>query len=359
MTEHAVQPINPASDNKAGPDALVPSIPRETPYVSLLIPCFNEEQSVDELLTEVFAVLDRHKLDGEVVLVDDGSTDGTWSKLEAWAAKDERLKLVRFRRNFGQTAAMVAGLDHARGDIIIPLDADLQNDPNSIPALLEKVDEGFDVVSGWRKDRRDALLTRKIPSWIANAVISKVSGVRLHDYGCTLKAYRRETLDPVNLYGEMHRFIPIYASWTGAKVTEVPVNHRARKYGTSKYGIMRTFKVLLDLLVVKFLGSYGTKPIYFFGGLGFISILLGLLSGAYTLYEKFFRGVWAHRNPFLIIAVFMALIGVQSIFLGLLAEIGIRTYHESQARPIYMVRERRNLKGQRRRVTTDLEEQVG
>ena len=341
-----VQPGAPATG-----DAHSPSTSQEpTPYLSLLIPCFNEEESVDELLTEVFSVLDKNDLDGEVVLVDDGSTDGTWPKLEEWATRDPRLKLVRFRRNFGQTAAMVAGLDHARGEIIIPLDADLQNDPNSIPALLEKVDEGYDVVSGWRKDRQDALWSRKLPSWIANAVISKVSGVRLHDYGCTLKAYRRETLDPVNLYGEMHRFIPIYASWSGAKVTEVPVNHRPRKYGTSKYGIMRTFKVLLDLLVVKFLGSYGTKPIYFFGGLGFISILLGLLAGAYTLYEKFFHGVWAHRNPFLIIAVFMALIGIQSIFLGLLAEIGIRTYHESQARPIYMIRERRNLKGQRRRL---------
>ena len=322
------------------------------PYLSLLIPCFNEEQSVDELMTEVFSVLDKNELDGEVIVVDDGSTDGTWPKLEAWAGRDSRLKLVRFRRNFGQTPAMVAGLDHARGEIIIPLDADLQNDPNSIPALLEKVDEGFDVVSGWRKDRQDTLLTRKLPSWVANWLISKVSGVRLHDYGCTLKAYRRETLDPVNLYGEMHRFIPIYASWSGARVTEVPVNHRARKYGQSKYGIMRTFKVILDLLVVKFLGSYGTKPIYFFGGLGFISILIGLLAAAYTLYEKFFRGVWAHRNPFLIIAVLMVIIGVQSIFLGLLAEIGIRTYHESQARPIYMVKERRNVKGQRRRLSS-------
>ncbi|MEM7678996.1 MAG: glycosyltransferase family 2 protein [Myxococcota bacterium] len=351
-----------ATANDAEGKEVLPPPPRPTseanpPHLSLIIPCFNEEESVDELMLEVFSVLDEHQLDGEVVLVDDGSTDGTWSKLEAWAGREDRLRLVRFRRNFGQTAAMVAGLDHAQGDVIIPLDADLQNDPRSIPALLAKMEEGYDVVSGWRKDRQDALLSRKLPSWIANAVISKVSGVRLHDYGCTLKAYRRETLDPVNLYGEMHRFIPIYASWSGARVTEVPVNHRARKYGTSKYGIMRTFKVLLDLLVVKFLGSYGTKPIYFFGGLGFISILLGMLSGAFTLYEKFVWGIWAHRNPFLIIAVFMALIGVQSIFLGLLAEIGIRTYHESQARPIYMVRERKNLRGPRRRwqsITQDL-----
>ena len=352
MTENAAQPVDETTKvPSSGPD--------HEPYLSLIIPCFNEEESVDELMEEVFLVLDKNNLDGEVVLVDDGSTDGTWAKLEGWAERDPRLKLVRFRRNFGQTAAMVAGLDHARGEIIIPLDADLQNDPNSIPALLEKMDEGYDVVSGWRKARQDALWSRKLPSWIANAVISKVSGVRLHDYGCTLKAYRRETLDPVNLYGEMHRFIPIYASWSGARVAEVPVNHRARKYGQSKYGIMRTFKVLLDLLVVKFLGSYGTKPIYFFGGLGFISILLGMLAGAYTLYAKFALGVWAHRNPFLIIAVFMSLIGVQSIFLGLLAEIGIRTYHESQARPIYMIRERRNLKGQRRRLQSVVTQDIG
>ncbi len=348
MTENAVEPINDVGGD-ASSDAPNDAT-RPAPHLSLIIPCYNEEESVDELMTEVFSVIDTHKLDAEVVLVDDGSSDQTWTKLESWAEKDGRLKLVRFRRNFGQTAAMVAALDHARGDIIIPLDADLQNDPNSIPTLLEKVNEGYDVVSGWRKDRQDAFLSRKLPSWIANAVISKVSGVRLHDYGCTLKAYRRETLDPVNLYGEMHRFIPIYASWSGARVTEVPVNHRARKYGKSKYGIMRTFKVVLDLLVVKFLGSYGTKPIYFFGGLGFISIMLGIVSGIYTLYAKFVEGVWAHRNPFLIIAVFMALIGIQSIFLGLLAEIGIRTYHESQARPIYMIRERRNVKTQRRRL---------
>ena len=299
-------------------------------------------------MTEVLSVLETHRLRGEVVLVDDGSDDGTWDKLQGWAARDARLKLIRLRRNFGQTAAMVAGLDHARGEIIIPLDADLQNDPHSIPGLLEKIDAGFDVVSGWRKDRKDTFLTRKLPSMVANAIISWVSGVKLHDYGCTLKAYRREVLDPVQLYGEMHRFIPIYASWSGARVTEVVVNHRARKYGTSKYGITRTFKVVLDLLVVKFLGSFGTKPIYFFGGLGFLLFGAAVLSGAYTLYAKYAQNVWAHRNPFLIIAVFLAILGVQSLFLGLLAEIGIRTYHESQSKPIYSVRERLNVRSQRR-----------
>jgi glycosyltransferase involved in cell wall biosynthesis len=320
------------------------------PHVSLVIPCYNEEESVHELLSEAFGVLDNNGLDGEIVIVDDGSRDRTWELLAKYAENEPRLKLVRFRRNYGQTAAMVAGLDHATGEIIIPLDADLQNDPASIPDLLAKIDEGYDVVSGWRKNRQDTFVSRKLPSMIANAIISWVSGVKLHDYGCTLKAYRREVLDPVQLYGEMHRFIPIYASWSGAQVTEVVVNHRARKYGVSKYGIMRTFKVILDLLVVKFLGTYGTKPIYFFGGLAFFFFGASGVSAAYTLYEKYVHNVWAHRNPFLIIAVFMALIGVQSLFFGLLAEIAIRTYHESQSRPIYWVRERKNVKGLRRRV---------
>lgn len=315
------------------------------PRVSLVIPCFNEEESVDELVIEAFKVVDDHGVTAEMVIVDDGSSDGTWDKLSEWSTREPRLKLVRFRRNFGQTAAMVAGLDHARGEVLIPLDADLQNDPASIPALLEKIDEGFDVVSGWRKKRHDTFLSRRFPSMIANAIISWVSGVKLHDYGCTLKAYRREVLDPVQLYGEMHRFIPIYASWAGARVTEAVVNHRPRKYGVSKYGIMRTFKVVLDLLVVKFLGTYGTKPIYFFGAMGFMLFAGGMGSAAWVLFEKYVHGVWAHRNPFLSIAVFLGSLGIQSLFLGLLAEIGIRTYHESSGRPIYLVRERRNIEG--------------
>lgn len=320
-----------------------------SPRLSLLIPCYNEEESVDELVREVFEVIDGHQLSAEVVIVDDGSSDGTWDKLLGHAHRDPRIRLVRFRRNFGQTAALVAGLDHARGEVLVPLDADLQNDPKSIPDLLAKIDEGYDVASGWRKNRQDAFWNRRLPSQIANWIISKVSGVSLHDYGCTLKAYRREVLDPVELYGEMHRFIPIYATWSGAKVTEVVVGHRPRKYGQSKYGIMRTFKVLLDLLVVKFLGTYGTKPIYFFGGLGFILFAGAALSSAYVLWAKWFNGIYAHRNPFVVIAVFCALTGVQSLFIGLLAEISIRTYHESQARPIYMVRERKNAGLPRRR----------
>ncbi|MBI2373895.1 MAG: glycosyltransferase family 2 protein [Deltaproteobacteria bacterium] len=313
------------------------------PSVSLVIPLFNEEESVDELVREVLSVLDDNKLEGEIIVVDDGSKDRSWDKLTGHAEREPRLKLVQFRRNFGQTAALVAGMDHAQNDVIIPLDADLQNDPRSIPDLLLKVAEGFDVVSGWRKNRRDAFLSRTMPSRIANAIISSVSGVHLHDYGCTLKAYRREVLAPVKLYGEMHRFIPIYASWAGARVTEVPVNHRPRKYGTSKYGIGRTFKVVLDLLTVKFLGSYGTKPIYFFGSLGFTLCTGGTLAALFTIWAKVADGVFVHRNPMLSLAVFLFGLGVQSFFLGLLAEIGIRTYHESQHRPIYWVRERRNV----------------
>lgn len=313
------------------------------PFLSLVIPCFNEEESVDELMTEVWDVLSGIEAHAEVIAVDDGSTDRTWARLVEWSQREPRLKLIRFRRNFGQTAAMMAGIDHSVGQVLIPLDADLQNDPRSIPKLLEKIEQGFDVVSGWRRDRKDTFLARRLPSMIANAIISRVSGVSLHDYGCTLKAYRREVLDPVELYGEMHRFIPIYASWAGARVTEVVVHHRARKYGTSKYGIMRTFKVLLDLLVVKFLGSYSTKPIYFFGGLAFLLFIGAFGAAGYTLYAKYAWGHWAHRNPFLIISIFLGLIGVQSIFFGLLAEIGIRTYHESQRRRIYLVRESVNL----------------
>ncbi|MGF1511018.1 MAG: glycosyltransferase family 2 protein [Myxococcota bacterium] len=329
----------------------------DAPYLSVLIPCFNEEDSIDELIPEVWEVVDALHVSTELVVVDDGSSDQTWSKLQAWAERDPRLKLIRFRRNFGQTAAMMAGMDFARGEVMIPLDADLQNDPRSIPDLLAKVEQGYDVVSGWRRDRKDAWWSRKLPSRLANQLISWVSGVHLHDYGCTLKAYRREVLEPVELYGEMHRFIPIYASWAGARVTEVEVRHRPRKYGASKYGIARTFKVVLDLLVVKFLGSYGTKPIYLFGGLGFALFLAAMASGVLVLIHKFFYGIYAHRNPFLMIAVFLGLTGIQSLFMGLLAEIQIRTYHESQSRPTYVIRERVNVgAATRRRELADIQQ---
>jgi len=308
--------------------------------LSIVIPCYNESETITRLvaaLDEAEAALRAGGRSCEFVLVDDGSRDGSFPKLRAAAASRPWLRLIRFRRNYGQTAAMAAGFKAARGDIVIPMDADLQNDPADIPKLLAKLDEGYDVVSGWRRDRKDKVASRKIPSWIANWIIGRVSGVHLHDYGCTLKAYRREFLEPVNLYGEMHRFIPIYAKWAGARVTEVVVTHHPRREGKSKYGIMRTFKVLLDLLTVKFLGDYATKPLYFFGGLGFVTCTLGVVTALYTLFQRFAENAYVHRNPLFVVAVFLFMLGVQSIMMGLLAELQIRTYHEAQAKPTYLI----------------------
>jgi len=310
--------------------------------VTIVIPCYNEVETIPRLV----AALDtaESSLRGlgrqtEVILVDDGSRDGSPAKLREAASTRPWLRLIRFRRNFGQTAAMAAGFKAARGDVVVPMDADLQNDPADIPKLLLKLDEGFDVVSGWRRDRQDKVATRKLPSWIANWVIGRVSGVKLHDYGCTLKAYRREFLEPVNLYGEMHRFIPIYAKWAGARVTEMPVTHHARREGKSKYGLMRTFKVLLDLITVKFLGDYSTKPLYFFGGLGFALCASGIAAAAFTLFQKFAEHAWVHRNPLFVVSVFLFMLGIQFIMMGLLAELQIRTYHEAQSKPTYLVSE--------------------
>jgi len=310
--------------------------------VTIVIPCYNEVETIPRLV----AALDtaESSLRGlgrqtEVILVDDGSRDGSAAKLREAASTRPWLRLIRFRRNFGQTAAMAAGFKAARGDVVVPMDADLQNDPADIPKLLLKLDEGFDVVSGWRRDRQDKVATRKLPSWIANWVIGKVSGVKLHDYGCTLKAYRREFLEPVNLYGEMHRFIPIYAKWAGARVTEMPVTHHARREGKSKYGLMRTFKVLLDLITVKFLGDYSTKPLYFFGALGFLLCAGGMLAAAFTLFQKFAEHAWVHRNPLFGVSVFLFMLGIQFVMMGLLAELQIRTYHEAQSKPTYLVSE--------------------
>lgn len=313
--------------------------------VSLVVPCYNEEENLDRLFQEIDAVLDGHQIDGEVVLVDDGSTDRTRDLIAAKATADKRYKALIFRRNYGQTAAMVAGIDHATGEVIIPLDADLQNDPADIPMLLEKLNEGYDVVSGWRKNRQDKAISRKLPSVLANRLISKVGGVHIHDYGCTLKAYRKRVMDHVHLYGEMHRFIPIYAHWAGGKVTEVVVNHRPRIAGVSKYGIGRTFKVLLDLLTVKLLGTYATKPIYFFGGFGFASCAAGALTALIAVGDKISSLYWGaeiffnHRFSLMLLAVFMGLLGVQSMMLGLLAELQVRTYHETQSKPIYLIEE--------------------
>ncbi len=312
--------------------------------VSVVIPAFNEVSTIPRLLTALDAS-DAHLRslghEPEAIVVDDGSRDGTFDALRAAATSRTWLRLIRFRRNFGQTAAMAAGFKAARGDVIVPMDADLQNDPADIPKLLDRLAEGFDVVSGWRRDRKDKVATRKIPSWIANWVIGRVSGVRLHDYGCTLKAYKREFLEPVNLYGEMHRFIPIYAKWAGARVTEMVVTHHPRREGTSKYGLMRTFKVLLDLATVKFLGDYSTKPLYLFGGLGFLLCGGGVLVALLTLAQKFLSAehIYVHRNPLFVISVFLFMLGVQFVMMGLLAELQIRTYHESQSKPTYLVSE--------------------
>lgn len=310
---------------------------------SIVVPIYNEQDNIEALYSAITTALDSCGQQFEVILVDDGSVDNSWNMLAQVAQRDSRFKVIRFRRNFGQTAAMSAGFDAASGDIIIPMDGDLQNDPADIPLLIQKLNEGYDVVSGWRSNRQDTFVTRKIPSMLANALISRMTGVHLHDYGCTLKAYRREVLDGVNLYGEMHRFVPALASQVGAKVTEMPVRHHPRIHGVSKYGISRTLRVVLDLITVKFLLSYSTKPIQLFGKWGVYTLMAGFLSGAATVYMKFFEELSMNRNPLLILTALLIFMGVQFIVLGLLGEVNARTYHEAQGKPIYVVRERINI----------------
>lgn len=310
--------------------------------VSIIIPCYNEIESIPHLMEALDDTVE--KLRGlektvEVVIVDDGSRDGSFGCLKEQAGRRDYLVVVGLRRNFGQTSAMSAGIDHSSGRVIVFMDADMQNDPGDIPMLLEYIDEGYDVVSGWRKDRKDTFITRRLPSVTANWIIGKVGGLRLHDYGCTLKAYRRDVLGPVRLYGEMHRFLPLHASWIGADIHEVVVRHHPRKHGKSKYGLVRTFKVLLDLLTVKFLGSFSTKPLYLFGGMGMSLCFIGVVFAALALYQKFAHGAWVHRNPVILLAVFLFLIGMQLLMMGLLGEMVIRTYHESQEKPTYHVKE--------------------
>jgi glycosyltransferase involved in cell wall biosynthesis len=310
--------------------------------LSVIVPVFNESENVATLSRALTESLEPLGLRYEVIFVDDGSTDGTAGVLAAVTERDPRLKVVELRRNFGQTAAIAAGFDYARGAVIIPMDGDLQNDPADIPRLLAKLDEGFDLVSGWRRERNDGWL-RRFPSRIANWLIGVVTGVRLHDYGCTMKAYRSEIAKEIRLYGEMHRFLPALAHLMGARIAEIPVRHHPRRFGRSKYGLTRTFKVLLDLLTVRFLSSHGTKPIYIFGGSGIVLCGAGVLAGGYSLYEKWAEGIYVHRNPLILLAVFLFMVGITFILMGLLAELIIRTYHESQAKPIYWVRELRNI----------------
>ncbi|MGH9961477.1 MAG: glycosyltransferase family 2 protein [Pyrinomonadaceae bacterium] len=312
----------------------------EAPEISVFLPVYNEEPNLLPLHAKMNEALKKLGRSAEVIYVDDGSTDGSLKILHDIARLDERVRVVALRRNYGQTAAMAAGIDAARGRVLIPMDADLQNDPADIIRLLDKLEEGYDVVSGWRKNRQDKLITRKIPSMMANKLISWIGGVPLHDYGCSLKAYRREALQDVRLYGEMHRFIPIYASWAGARVSEIPVEHHARTMGKSKYGLSRTIKVVFDLMTIKFMASYHTKPIYVFGSFGMLAFLISLLAGIYAVFLKLFHKADFVQTPLPILAVVMFAVGIQFLLMGLLAEMLVRTYHESQAKSIYAVRER-------------------
>jgi len=316
---------------------------RAAPELSVFLPVYNEQDNIEQLnmrLTEALKSIGRSY---EVTYVDDGSTDQSMGRLREIAAADPRVRVVSLRRNYGQTAAMSAGIDYARGQILIPMDADLQNDPADISRLLDKLDEGYDVVSGWRKDRKDRWLTRQLPSRLANKLVAQISGVGLHDFGCSLKAYRRDALTGVKLYGEMHRFIPIYAGWAGAKVTEIPVTHHPRAAGESKYGLSRTIKVVFDLITIKFLASYFTKPLYLFGSAGLVCLMLSLIAFVFALYYRIVEGVHLNRMPLATLSMIMFAMGVQFIFMGLLAEMVVRTYHESQDKPTYLVREEINL----------------
>lgn len=306
--------------------------------ISVVVPLYNEEDNVQLLYEEIKGVLDTMAEQAEIVFVDDGSRDTTLAKLEVIQAGDDHVRVVSLRRNFGQTAAMTAGFDHARGGVIITMDGDLQNDPHDIPQLVGKLNEGYDVVTGWRHDRQDAFLSRRLPSQLANRLISRVTGVGLHDYGCTLKAFRREVIDNINLYGEMHRFIPAIASGMGISFTEVKVNHRARRFGTSKYGISRTIRVVLDLITVKFMLSYATRPLHVFGTVGVVSSLLGVTIGLILTVQRQLFGIGLANRPLLLLAVLLIFMGIQFITIGLLAELVVRTYHESQKKPIYYVR---------------------
>jgi glycosyltransferase involved in cell wall biosynthesis len=312
--------------------------------LSLIIPVYNEQDNLPFLFEAIYKVMNSINQSWEVILVDDGSQDNSLSVLKEYAQKDaQHIRVISFRRNFGQTAAIAAGLDYAQGEIIVLLDADMQNDPADIPMMLAKLDEGYDLVSGWRKSRKDNALTRNLPSMIANRLISQVTGVHLHDYGCTLKAYRRDVLEGFRLYGEMHRFIPVYANSVGAKITEMPVNHHPRKFGKTKYGLERTAKVILDLFTVKFLVSYASKPIYLFGGAGGFLMVVSTFIMLYLFMRRIFFLVAIANSPLLQMSAMFFILGFQSILLGLIAELLVRTYHESQRKPTYTVRTMINL----------------
>jgi len=305
--------------------------------ISIIIPVFNESESIGFLLDEVISVMTSHKFNFELIVVNDGSKDNTYQVLEQLTLKIKELKVISLRKNYGQTAAMSAGFDNSKGDILITLDGDLQNDPNDMPKLIKEINTGYDLICGWRFDRKDKLIKRKIPSRIANKLIANVTGLKLHDYGCSLKAYRREIVDDIKLYGELHRFLPVLANIEGAKIKELKVNHRSRKYGFSKYGIDRTFRVLMDLFTVWFMTKFLTRPMYGFGFVGIISILISFGMTSYLLIIKTL-GEDIGNRPMLIFALILGVAGVQLFSFGLLSELLIRTYHESQSRPIYRIR---------------------
>lgn len=309
------------------------------PELSIVIPLYNEAENVPPLYDELTAALQAIGRPYEVIVVDDGSRDASFARLRAIHEADARWRIVRFRRNFGQAAGFAAGFAAARGEMIITLDADLQNDPQDIPALLAKMAEGYDIVSGWRVERKEPFFSRRLPSMMANRLISGTTNVVLHDYGCSLKAYRREVVKNIRLYGELHRFIPALASWMGVTVAEVPVNDRQRRFGKSKYGISRTFRVFLDLIAVRFFLAYATRPLHVFGGLGLVSAGLGMLMGLYLTFVKLVLGQDIGTRPLLLLAVMLVILGVQMISMGLLGEMIMRTYYESQGKPIYAIRE--------------------
>lgn len=307
--------------------------------LSIVVPLFNEEGNVNELYQELNTVLQKENLSYEILFVNDGSTDRTEELVQEISKSDPAVVIVNFRRNFGQTAAMSAGFDYASGDIIITMDGDLQNDPADIPKFLEKIKEGHDVVTGWRHKRQDPFLNRRLPSLIANRVISGITGVKLHDYGCTLKAFKKEIADNINLYGEMHRFIPAIASAMGTSIAEVKVNHRPRQHGSSKYGISRTFRVILDLITVKFLLSYSNRPIHIFGLIGMVSFCLGTLISFVLILQRQIYSMPLSDRPLFLLAILLIFIGIQFVTFGLISELQIRTYHESQKKPIYYVKD--------------------
>jgi glycosyltransferase involved in cell wall biosynthesis len=315
----------------------------DIPYISVVLPIYNEEKNVSLLKEELLPVLEKTGKSFEIIAVDDGSKDQSFERLREWEQADHRVRVVRFRRNFGQTAAMSAGFDRARGKIVITMDADLQNDPNDIPKMLDKIEEGYDIVSGWRVERwKEGFLsrfTRRIPSAIANWLISTTTGVFLHDYGCSLKIYRAEVVKNIHLYGDLHRFIPAVASNFGVTIAEMPVNYRQRRFGKSNYGLKRTIRVILDLITVRFLLSFSTRPIHIFGLLGLISGALGVILGAYLAIAKIFAGASLAERPLLLLAILLIMVGVQLVTMGLLGEIVVRTYHETQGKTIYSVRE--------------------